>query len=212
MPFMQRATIGVRTHSGWAALVAVSFRDEAIEILARRRIALILPDTVGAKQPYHHSENLALVDAERFLQECATASERLAARAIRELLDELRDRHYSVAACALLLAAGRKLPPLEKILASHALIHTAEGEFFRQAISNACKRIDVSVIGMREREIDEQLRLACGEDAGRIEEQISALGKTLGPPWTFDQKSATRAAFAILASSPAARSTPPASA
>jgi hypothetical protein len=195
---MQRATIGVRTHSGWAALVAVSIRDDAVEVLARRRITLILPNAVGAKQPYHYSENLPIADAEKFLRECATASERLAARAIRELLDELRDRQYSVAACALLLAAGRELPPLEKILASHALIHAAEGEFFRQAITNACKRLDVPVTGMRERDLEDHLRRACVTNSARIEQQISALGKSLGPPWTQDQKAATTAAFAVL--------------
>jgi hypothetical protein len=177
--------------------MAVSTRDDAVEVLARRRIALILPNAVGAQQPYHYSTNLQLADAEKFLRECATAAERLAARAIRELLDELRDRQYSVAACALLLAAGRELPSLEKILASHALIHTAEGEFFRQAVANACKRLDVSVTGMRERELGEHLQRACGPNAPRIEEQICALGKSLGPPWTQDQKAATRAAFAL---------------
>jgi len=203
---MQRASIGVRTHSGWAALVAVSIRNDAVEVLARRRIALILPNAAGAKQPYHHSENLPLTDAEKFLRECAATSERLAARSLRGLLDELRDRQYSIAACALLLAAGRELPSLEKILASHALIHAAEGEFFRHAIANGCKRLDVSVIGMRERDLAEHLVRACGSNASRIEQQISTLGKSLGPPWTQDQKAAAAAAFAVLMSAGNSRS------
>ena len=194
---MQRAAIGVRTHSGWGALVAVTSRENTVQVLARRRIALIAPDAPGAKQPYHYSENLPISQAEKFLRQCASTSERLAAKALRDLLVELSDRQYSMVGCGLLLASGRELPSLEKVLASHALIHAAEGEFFRHAISNGCKRLNVSVTGIRERDLRENLLRACGAHAVSIERQISTLGRTLGPPWTQDQKAAAMAAFAV---------------
>lgn len=195
---MQRAAIGVRTHSGWAALVAVTRCADAVEVLARRRVLLIASNIPGTKQPYHHSETLALPEAEKFLRQCASASERLAAKALGDLLVELRDRQYSVVGCALLLASGRELPSLDKILASHALIHAAEGEFFRHAISSGCTRRSVPVTGIRERDLRQKLQRACGERAEKIEEQISALGRSLGPPWTQDQKAAAMGAFTVL--------------
>ena len=41
------------------------------------------------------------------------------------------------------LASGRTLPALEQILASHPMVHTAEGEFFRKAIREACREIGI---------------------------------------------------------------------
>jgi hypothetical protein len=86
-----------------------------------------------------------------------------------------------------------------KILASHALIHAAEGEFFREAFSKACEDLDLSVTGFRERSLDECVQTTFGKGAGRMRQQISTLGRSLGPPWTKDQKTASLAALVILA-------------
>jgi hypothetical protein len=195
---MKHAVIGVRMHSGWGALVAVANSAGTVEIVDRRRVTVIDSRTPGAKQPYHYAVNLKLPKAEKFLADCVAASERLASIAVREWAEELRNRHYSVAGCAVVLASGRPLPPLPKILASHALIHTAEGEFFRQAIWKACEGLDIAVTGLREPELDQCVRTAFGKAATQILQQISTLGRSLGPPWTSDQKTATMAALVVL--------------
>jgi hypothetical protein len=196
---MKRAAIGVRMHSGWGALVAVSNSAGTVEIIDRRRIAITSPGTPGANQPYHFAENLGLPEAEKFLGTCFATSERLALAAVRELVGELRGRHYRVVGSAVLMASGRPLPSLSEILASHALIHAAEGEFFRRAFSKACEGLDLSVTGFRERNLDECVRAAFGEAATRMWQQISTLGRSLGPPWTKDQKTAALAALVVLA-------------
>ncbi len=136
---MKRAAIGVRMHSGWGALVAVSNSTGTVEVIDRRRVAITTPGTPGANQPYHFAENLELPEAEKFLGNCFAASKRLAFEAVRDVVGELRGRQYRVVGSAVLLGSGRPLPPLSKILASHALIHAAEGEFFREAFSKACE-------------------------------------------------------------------------
>src|SRR5437016_173610 len=195
---MKPAAIGIRMHSGWGALVAVSNSAGAVEVIERRRVAITTPGTPGATQPYHFAENLELPEAEKFLGNCFSTSVRLASAALRELIDELRNRHYSVVGSAILLASGRPLPPLSNILASHALIHAAEGEFFREAVGKACKGLDLAVTGIRERDLDECLRKEFGQAAGRMQHQVSILGRSLGPPWTKDQKTAALAALAVL--------------
>jgi len=196
---MKRAAIGVRMHSGWGAFVAVSNSPSRVEVIDRRRVTVTAPGTPGANQPYHFAENLELPEAEKFLGDCFATSERLASAAVRELVGELRGRHYSVAGSAVLLASGRPLPPLATILASHALIHAAEGEFFREAIWKACEGLGLVVTGFRERGLDEYARAAFGEAATRVRHQISSLGRSLGPPWTKDQKTAALAALLVLA-------------
>jgi hypothetical protein len=196
---MKRAAIGVRMHSGWAALVAVSNSAGTMEVIDRRRVTITTPETPGANQPYHFAENLDLPDAEKFLGNCFAASESLALTAVRDVVGELRGRQYLVVGSALLLASGRPLPPLSKILASHALIHAAEGEFFREAFSRACESLDLSVTGFRERNLDECVQTTFGKAATRMRRQVSALGRSLGPPWTKDQKTAALAALLVLA-------------
>lgn len=196
---MKRAAIGVRMHSGWGALVAVSNSAGIVEVIDRRRVAITTPGTPGANQPYHFAENLELRDAEKFLGNCLAVSKRLALAAVQDVVGELRGRQYLVVGSAVLLASGRPLPPLSKILVSHALIHAAEGEFFREAFSKACEGLDLSVTGLQERNLDECVQTTFGKAATRMQQRVSTLGRSLGPPWTKDQKMAALAALVVLA-------------
>jgi hypothetical protein len=196
---MKRAAIGIRMHSGWGALVAVANSAGTVEVIERRRVAITTPGTPGANQPYHFAENFELQEAEKFLGNCFAASRHLALAAVRDVVGELRGRKYRVVGSAVLLASGRPLPPLAKILASHAIIHAAEGEFFREAFSKACEDLDLSVTGLRERNLDECVQKTFGKSATRMLQQFSTLGRTLGPPWTKDQKTAALAALIVLA-------------
>jgi hypothetical protein len=54
------------------------------------------------------------------------------------------------------------------------------------------------VTGIRERELNERVDTAFGKAASRIRQQISAFGRTLGPPWTQDQKTAALAGLLAL--------------
>ena len=104
-------------------------------------------------------------------------------------------RKYRVLGCALLFASGRALPSLQKILASHALIHTAEGEFFRKIVSEACESCHIPVMGICERELNELANATFGKAAARVRQHISNLGKTVGSPWTQDEKTSALAAL-----------------
>jgi hypothetical protein len=195
---MKRAALGIRMHSGWGVLVAVSRDATSLEVLDRRRIVTIDPQIIGSSQPYHHAANLGLPESERYLANCAAISERLAFTAIGELLKELDARGCRIAGAVVLLASGRALPPLGKILASHRLIHAAEGEFFRNAASKACERLKIPVTAVRERELEQQAKTTFGKAAGGVQRRISTLGGSLGPPWTKDHKTAAIAAVMIL--------------
>jgi hypothetical protein len=195
---MKRAALGVRMHSGWGVLVAVSGDAKSLEVMDRRRIVITDSGIPGANQPYHHAANLGLPESETYLANCASVSERLALAAIGEVVRELDGRHYRIVGSAVLLASGRPLPSLSKILASHPLIHTAEGEFFRNAIRSACERLKISVTATRERELDDRAKTAFGNVASRVQRRISSLGSSIGPPWTSDHKAAALAAAMIL--------------
>jgi hypothetical protein len=61
------------------------------------------------------------------------------------LPEDLAEGGFKIVRSALLLTSGRALPELKKILASHALIHSADGELFRDSLRAACGVCDVPV-------------------------------------------------------------------
>ena len=193
-----RAAVGLRAHSGWAALVAVAGTPRSIDVVARRRIEIADPAIPGSKQPYHEAERLPVDKAGELLDRCMRGAEWLARKAIGAVLDELAREGHESRACGLLLASGRPLPALEAILASHALIHTADGEHFRDALARASEHVRLTVIRVREKEVLERASAALGIPVPRLQAHVQELGRSLGPPWTQDQKLAALAAWLAL--------------
>jgi hypothetical protein len=198
---MRRAAMGIRVHSGWGALVTVSYDHGSIEILERRRVAITGGPDRGASQPYHAARDLTLSEAEPFLANAFAAAHTAASFGIRNVIDVMRAQEYQPAGCAILMAAGRTLPPLERILAAHPLLHTAEGVFFREAFAQACESHKIPVTKIRERDLESALKEKFGRNAARVRNDVQQFGRTIGPPWTADQKNATLAALLLLSSS-----------
>jgi hypothetical protein len=199
-PAPQRAAIGLRAHSGWAALVAVAGSLRSPAVVERRRIVLADASVAGSKQPYHAAEKLPFDAAEQFVAQCRECSARLAGEAVGAALDDLAGRGYRVVSVGLLLAGGRPLPGLAAVLASHALIHTAEGELFREVLALAGERRGLAVLKVKERELDGQCESALGVPAAELPGLLAAIGKTLGPPWRQDEKYAALAGWLALVS------------
>lgn len=197
---MKTAAMGARMHSGWGVLVAVSNDGGRLGVIVRERIAVIDEKAGGKRQPYHFAKTMALGAAEKYLARSSAESQRLACDSIRALAESLRARDYRIERCALLTASGRELPGLEKILAAHPLIHTAEGEFFRRAIWTACESAKIAVSAVREHDLEKEAKAALGKSMAGVMKQIANMGKTLGPPWTQDHKKAALAAWMVLAS------------
>ena len=195
---LKPAALGFRMHSGWGVLVAFSAHPDLVEVIDRRRIVTADPSMPGANQPYHYAANLGLSEAEKYLAKCATISESLAFTAIGDVIRGLEERDYRVVGSVVLLAAGRPLPSLANILAAHSLIHAAEGEFFRGTVQKACEGSKISVARIRERELNGVVRMTFGDRASRLEHRVASLGRSIGPPWTKDHKSAALAAAVIV--------------
>ena len=79
-----RVALGFRAHSGWAAMVALRDPVAAPLVVQRRRLELMDRGGSCPAQPYHAAQEMALNDAETFLQECAETAEALAIKAVRD--------------------------------------------------------------------------------------------------------------------------------
>jgi len=202
---LRRAAIGFRSHSGWAALVAVGGPPRSPEVIDRRRIETCDPSVRGSKQPYHAAEPLDFAAGEAFLKRCAASTERLSRQALRSAIDDLHGAGYRIDYCALTLGSGRPLPELRAVLASHALIHTAEGEFYRDALAEAGRACGLKICGVAEKKLYERAAAHFATTPEELERRVSALGKPIGPPWSQDQKYAALVAWLALANYPSER-------
>lgn len=197
---MKQAAVGFRAHSGWAALVAVTVEKGAPRVLARERVQLVETFTYRFRQPYHTAEKLPLSQAREFVARVEAEAERLAYRAIYKLQSDLQKQDINLMRCGLLLASGKALPNLEKILESHALIHTADGELFREAIRSACARCDVGTESIKEKELLEHAKSSLRVQPAALLHRVTELGKPFGSPWSQDEKFATVVAWLALVS------------
>ena len=199
---MKIAALGFRAHSGWTALVAASVSKGIPFVLARQRLHLVETFTYEFRQPYHTGEKMLVDEAQTFISRVEAAAISLAYRAIRELQKSLQARGYRLTRCGLVLASGRPLPSLPQILASHALIHTADGELFRRALLHAIARCGLVSTTTKERELLSEASRTLRVKPSDLPRRIAELGRPLGPPWTRDEKLASLVAWLALASKP----------
>ncbi len=196
-----RAALGFRAHSGWAAVVAVGGVASSFPaVLDRRRIELVEPGV--PKQPYHAAEGLDLAQAEKIITRSVDLATRLARQAVRAVIDNLRNQGYEVVSCGMLQAAGRTLPGLTEILASHALIHAAEGELFRNVLVSAGEHYALPLTRVKERELYATAVVQLHLSLEQLQHRVAEIGRPIGPPWSQDQKYAALVGWlALLAAS-----------
>ena len=195
----KEAAVGFRVHSGWSAVVAVSLEKGAPVVLARQRVHLVETFTYEFRQPYHTAEKMLAGQAREFISRMMAEARRLAYRAIRELESRTQEQGVKLTRCGLLLASGRALPELDKILASHALIHTADGELFREGILHAIARCGLEDFRVKEKELLDRAGRTLRIKPNALMRRVTELGRSVGSPWSQDEKFATLAAWLALA-------------
>jgi len=202
---MKRAALGFRVHSGWAAAVAVALEKGAPAVLARERVHLVETFTYEFRQPYHTALKLPTEEGRAFVSRMRGEARRLALHAIRDAQTRLEARGYELARRGLLLASGRALPRLEQILASHALIHTADGELFREALLHASARCGIEAMKVKDKELLGAASAGLHLTASELQSRVKELGRGMGAPWSQDEKFAALVAWLALASRASAR-------
>jgi len=196
---MKKAAVGFRVHSGWTALVAVSLEKGAPTVLSHQRVQLVETFSYKFRQPYHTGEKLTLENAREFIQGVRSEAETLAYLSLLAVQADVEKQGYHLDRGALLLASGRTLPDIEKILQSHALIHTADGELFREALRRASARCGLQVMGIKDLELLDECAEVFPLKPPALLHRATELGRPFGSPWTQDEKFATLAAWLALA-------------
>lgn len=194
------AAIGFSVHTGWAGLVAIAGPLVAPQVIDRRRVELLDgPDADQRRFVFHAASELALQSARQLVDRTTTAVRKATLKGLRAALAELSESGVRPALAGIL--AGGKPPTgtLAAILASHAAIHAAEGELYRQAIVLACQECGLAARLVPARDAANQLAEVAGLSPGKIESHLAGLRAVVGAPWGQDQKLAMLAAWCALA-------------
>lgn len=194
-----KAAFGFKAHSGWAALVVLGTRDGDLEVLERSRVELVEED--WAKQPYHAAEELQPAEARKVVKRGIYSAERIALREMRRALKRTRENGFEVQDCGLIVGSPMPDWSVDEILAVHFRMHKAEGVLFRDVLAKAAEECDLRVVPIAEKSLLQHAQTALETDATRLSQQLAALGKLVGPPWSKDQKEATLAAMIALQTS-----------
>lgn len=179
-----RTALGFKTHSGWAALVAVGEQAGRFHLIERRKVELV--QEAWAKQPYHAAEELPPEEARQLVGRGIEAALQGAQRELEAAVLRLREAGHEIVSVA--VVAGEPMPPwsCDEILAVHFRMHKAEGLLFQDALLAAARSGGMTAAPVREKDLHWD------------EEAVATLGRGAGPPWGKDQKLAASAALAVM--------------
>jgi hypothetical protein len=191
-----RVAFGLKTHSGWAALVVVGKNDDELVVMDRRRIELV--EETWAKQPYHAAEGLDRERANDLVKRGVDSVYRVALAEMKAAIRLERQRKNDLAGCGVIVGTPMPDWSTEQILAVHFRMHKAEGTLFQNALVRASDKCKLKTLPVLEKELmahaSTQLRIG----SELLVKQIAALGRTVGPPWGKDQKHAALVALIAL--------------
>jgi len=191
--------IGLKPHSGWAALVALSVDGTRLQAIERCRIELTEEcDREWARMPYHAAENLKPERARELIRRGIDAANAIAIREIKRVADRLGSAGHPPLVCAVLASEPMPAWSVEEILAVHFRMHKAEGVLFQDALAKAAERSGMKAIKTLEKRLDQEAAAAFGAAREHVAASIAALGKSIGAPWGKDQKNAALAAMLAL--------------
>ena len=186
------ACIGLKTHSGWAALVAIGKdRGQTLHLIERRRVELV--DQPWAKQPYHAAEGLRIEEARDVVRRGIDEAQTIAVREMKAAKQRLNDAGYEAVSCGVI--TGNPMPSdwtVDDILAVHFRMHKGEGVLFQDVLLRAARACRLKAASVNEKRLLKEV-------APTQIELIAQIGRKAGPPWGQDQRSAALAAMTAFA-------------
>ena len=195
------AIVGVAEHGNSALLVTVA---PGGELLDRRRIDLT--DSGLPTHPHHHEGSwavgrylnlpgarvLSLADAVALVERVRAA----AAQGARESLEALAGA-LSVPIAGIAIRICPELPPMiEERIADNRAQTVADTVMYREALAAAAEARGWSVFWYDRERVSRDAAAALGRKDKDIDAFLSAMGRSVGPPWQAKHKLAAAAAIA----------------
>src|SRR5438445_4206886 len=191
--------IGLKAHSGWAALIAIGRERDAYRVVDRRRIELISErDRDWPGQPYHAAEGKPPAQARRMVDRGIADAYACARSELRVALARAREAGDEIVVCAVLTPAPMPDWSVEEILAVHLRMHQAEGALYPAALLRAAQECGLCAVAVAQKSLKDRAPSALRMPFATAMDHAAALGKSVGAPWGADQKQAALAGMIAL--------------
>jgi hypothetical protein len=189
-------TIGLKPKTGSAIAVVLSGPANAPQLVRRSELILHDPSVPETYQPYHAVMELPWNESQKQVKPFIRAIEKIAAKALAQLIHELRTEGLEVIGVGITGTADRDL---SKIGNFHIRAHAAEGLVFRQVLEFAAKANKLPHHTFVEKTLEAQAATELGFSVPKLHNSLKTLGHDAGPPWRTDQRVAATAAWLALA-------------
>lgn len=187
--------IGLRAKTARAIVVVLGGPPDSPSILLKGEISLTDPKLLATAQPYHQVMDLPWDESERAVRKYVTSIERVATRALDELIQKMAKSNHKVAAVGILGAPDRDL---KRIGNSHIRAHAAEGVLFRRVLAVGAEANGLRCQTFSDRNFDQAAAVQLGAKYSRIKRSLNGLKTSVLPPWRNDEKQAAMAAWLML--------------
>jgi hypothetical protein len=184
---MTNAAIGFRAKTGRAIAVVITRQAGAPSFVWRGEISLVDPEVQTTHGPYHEVMELPWSDAQVAVKKLVTLIESAAAKAVRNVIAEMRSTGVEIKAAVVVGSAQKSL---DRIGNFHIRAHAAEGILFRRVLELAAEKNHLTCAAFAERELSGELT--------SLAAMMKTLGRAAGPPWRMDERLAATAAWIAL--------------
>lgn len=205
------SALGISTHLGWAAVSALLLDGATPRQVRTFRLATADPADAEAVEPYHAAAGYHAglrarqpEEPEHIVRDALRRQRRYTEIQLGRLLRALRDWPSPVQA-ALFVGRGRPAASLERVLASHAQIHVAEGNAVRDAVRHALERRQISTLPLDRHALPERVTELIDLEAPAAEQLLRGLTPDNGGIWRREQRDCALAAWLAGAAALAAQ-------
>ena len=195
-----KCSLGFSTHLGWAAVAAIRRRGDKVSAVRTYRMETAEPANRAVLEPYHVAggfEGLRRTpppaNPEAVVAKGLEAQQRHTLEKLAGLLQLLDDWHPGTA--VIFTGRGRLSSTLQKVLASHAQIHVAEGLAVRKAVAMACSRLGLTVVEQDKRDLSAELTSRFGVSESDALQDLQRIRPDNQGPWRKEEKLCALAAL-----------------
>lgn len=192
---LSQVAIGFRVKTGRATAVVLAGPASAPRVVSRGSLQLFDPAIPESHQPYHAEIELPAAESARVVPRALDAVSATALSALRDLAREVRTAGHAIVAVS--IVAGSDTDP-ESIRNPHMRAHAREGQLFPRALAEAAKRLGLASSTHVESDVFDTAAARLGKSTSALRAEVTELGRTVGAPWSAEEKAATAAAWIAL--------------
>jgi len=193
----QTAALGFRVKSGWAAVVLLTRRIDAPQLLDISRVELSDPRLPETRQPYHAGTG-ELETNSKTVNRRERAVRLIAQQSLGALLTSYWQKGCRIRRATIVV--GSQIDPA--IIANpHIRAHALEGRLFRSIVEETLEAHEISADVLLERDAYARAAARLKRPNDDVKRAIQRLGKSIptnNGPWRAEQKLAALAALFAL--------------